>query len=167
MTTLALLRETMTEFLQNQGIRALSAWPKAERTVRTEPLAVVRVKEVEASPAGFHRYLGEVYDETARVWTETYGCAMTATFGLALYSPAAKGEEGCRELLDRVAEAFQRGGPAGLTVEKWSMGEIAFHRDSGMFRGEVTAQCRAVLTEKTDGDGVFLAFEVKGGMELW
>lgn len=167
MTTLALLRETMTEFLQNQGIRALSAWPRAERTARTAPLAVVRVKEAEAGPAGFHRYLGEVYDETARVWTETYGCALTVNFGLALYSLEARGEEGCRDLLDQVAEALQRGGPAGLTLEKWSVGEIAFHRDSGMFRGEMTVRCRAVLTEKTDGDGVFQTFEVKGGMELW
>lgn len=167
MTTLALLRETMTEFLTSRGVRALSAWPKGEELVRTAPLAVVRVKTVEASPAGFHRYLGEVYDETAQTWTETYGCGVTATFGLALYSPETLGEEGCRDLLDQVAEAFQQGGPAGLGVEKWSMGEIAFHRDSGMFRGEMTAQCRAVLTEKTDSDGVFLEFEVKGGMNLW
>lgn len=166
MTSLALLRETMTDFLQAQGVRARSAWPKAAFTAQSAPLAVVRVKAVEASPAGFHRYLGEVYDETARVWTETYGCAVAATFGLTLYSPEAEGEAGCRDLLDQVAESFQRGGPAGLTVEKWSLGEIAFHRESGMFRGEVTARCRAVLTEKTDGDGVFVAFEVKGGVKL-
>ena len=51
MTTLALLRETMTEFLQNQGIRALSAWPRAERTGRTEPLAGVRGEGREARAA--------------------------------------------------------------------------------------------------------------------
>ena len=53
MTTLTQLQETMTGFLTGQGVRALTAWPGEDRLVRTAPLAVVRVKEVAAAPAGF------------------------------------------------------------------------------------------------------------------
>ena len=52
MTTLTQLQETMTAFLTGQGVRARTAWPGEDRLVRTAPLAVVRVKEVAAAPAG-------------------------------------------------------------------------------------------------------------------
>ncbi len=167
MTTLAVLRQVMRDFLESKGLRAVTAWPGEEEQKQTAPLVVVRVRGVEVEPGGFHRYLGETYDAAAQGWGECYGHAFGASFGLALYSPRETGEEGCRDLMDQVAEAFQQGGPAGLPVEKWTMGEIAWDRNSGMFRGEITAQVHGMLTEKTDGAGVFLEFEVKGGMKLW
>ena len=60
MSTLAALQEAMVAFLQRQGIQALSAWPREGRGRWKEPLAVVAVKRVEGSPAGFGGYLGEV-----------------------------------------------------------------------------------------------------------
>ena len=58
----------------------------------------------------------------------------------------------------------QQGGPAGLALEKWTMGETAFHRESGMFRGRLLAACRTLLVAETDPAGEFLGFTVKGGI---
>ena len=44
-STLTALQETMTAFLEGQGVRALSAWPKEARRVQEAPLAVVAVQE--------------------------------------------------------------------------------------------------------------------------
>jgi hypothetical protein len=163
--TLTALREAMTDFLAGQGLRALSAWPGTERLVRAAPLAVVRMKGVEAEPLGFQNYLGQAYDQDAGRWRDRYGQRITAVFGLDLYSPRTAGEEGCRLLLDQAAGAFQAGGPGGLTVERWSMDEPVFDRESGMFRGELTAVCRGTLETVAREDGSFLGFEVKGGLQ--
>ena len=113
---------------------------------------------------GFQNYLGQVYDSAAGAWRERYGQRITVTFGLDLYSPRSAGEEGCRLLLDQAAGAFQTGGPGGLTVEKWSMGEPVFDKESGMFRGRLSAVCRGTLEAVSDEGGTFLGFEVKGGL---
>ncbi len=165
-TTLTALREAMTEFLLSHGIRAMSAWPEAGRQVRAAPLAVVRMKEAEARPLGFGSYLGRLRDEETGAWRERYGQQLTVTFALDLYSPRADGEEGCRRLLDRVARAFQSGGPAGLAAERWTMAEPAFDRESGMYRGELTAVCRGTLEAVTEEEsGAFLGFDVKGRLK--
>lgn len=164
MTTLTQLQENMTEFLTGQGVRALTAWPGEDRLARTAPLAVVRVKEVAATPAGFQGYLGQVYDGTSRTWTERYGQRAAVQFALDLYSPVGDGEEGCRRLLDQVAGALQQGGPAGVALEKWTMGETAFHRESGMFRGRLLAVCRTLLVAESSPAEEFLGFTVKGGI---
>ena len=162
-TTLTALRETMTEYLAACGIRALSAWPETGRLVRSAPMAVVRMKEVEARPMGFQNYLGRLWDQEAGQWRERYGQLISVTFALDLCSPRTDGEEGCRRLLDQAAGAFQAGGPAGLAVERWTMGEPVFDRESGMYRGELTAQCQGTLEAVTDPEsGTFLGFRVKG-----
>lgn len=166
MTTLAAMQSKMTEFLAQQGIRALAAWPKQDRTQRKEPLAVVKVKEIEASGIGFQHYLGESLDETGQQWTETYGQKATVRFAIELYSPPETGEEGCRQLLDQVAAALQAGGPAGLTTDSWVMGETCFQQASGMFHGRLQVVCRGLLTAQTDTDGAFLGFEVKGEVQV-
>ena len=161
-TTLTALREAMTEHLVTHGIRALSAWPEAGRLVRSAPLAVVRMKGVEAEPMGFSDYLGRFWDEEAGQWRERYGQHISVTFVLDLCSPRTDGEEGCRVLLDQAAGAFQSGGPAGLAVERWSMAEPEFDRESGMYRGELTARCQGTLEAVTDLEtGVFLGFEIR------
>ena len=161
-TTLTALREAMTEHLVSHGIRALSAWPEAGRLVRSAPLAVVRMKGVESEPMGFSNYLGRFWDEDAGQWRERYGQHISVTFVLDLCSPRTDGEEGCRILLDQTAGAFQAGGPAGLAVERWSMAEPEYDRESGMYRGELTARCQGTLEAVTDpGTGVFLGFEIR------
>lgn len=161
-TTLTALREAMTEHLVSRGIRALSAWPETGRLVRSAPLAVVRLKGVEAEPMSFSNYLGRLWDEEAGQWRERYGQHISVTFALDLCSPRTDGEEGCRILLDQAAGAFQSGGPAGLAVERWSMAEPEFDRESGMYRGELTARCQGTLEALTDPEsGMFLKFEVR------
>ena len=160
-TTLTALREAMTEFLVSRGIRALSAWPEEGRSVWSAPLAVVRMKGVEAEPMGFSDYLGRSWDDEAGQWRERYGQHIAVAFALDLYSPRSDGEEGCRILLDQAAVAFQNGGPAGLAVERWSMAEPEFDRESGMDRGELTARCRGTLEAVTEPEtGTFLGFEI-------
>ncbi len=160
--TLTALREAMTDFLVSRGVRAVSAWPEAGRLVRSAPLAVVRMKEVEAQPMGFSDYLGRFWDPDNEQWRERYGQRIAVTFALDLYSPRTDGEEGCRVLLDQAAGAFRSGGPAGLAVERWSMAEPEFDRESGMYRGELTARCQGTLEAVTDLEtGVFLGFEIR------
>ena len=163
--SLTALREAMTAYLNARGLRALSAWPGTDRLVRAAPLAVVRMKEVEAAPLGFQNYLGRVWDEEAEQWRERYGQRVAVAFALDLYSPRADGEEGCRLLLDRAALAFQNGGPGGPAVGKWSMAEPAYDKASGMFRGELTACCQGTLEAVADEEGSFLGFVVKGGLD--
>lgn len=166
MSTLAGLQETMVGFLEKQGVRAVSAWPKDGRKVRSAPLVVVAVKQVEGETAGFGGYVGEVYDSASRTWREACGQRVSAVFALSLYSPERAGEEGCRVLLDQVIEAMQREKPGGLTVEKWTMGETAFQTASGMFCGQLQLRCKGLLLAKEAETGAFLGFEVKGGITI-
>ncbi len=164
MSTLTGLQEAMAAFLENQGVRALSAWPREGRKRYDVPLAVVSVKQVEGEAAGFGGYLGQVYDSATRTWREACGQRVNVLFALALYSPETAGEEGCRVLLDQVVEAMQRERPGGLTVEKWTMGETAFQQASGMFCGQLQLRCRGLLMAKEEDTGAFLGFEVNGGI---
>ena len=68
---------------------------------------------------------------------------------------------------DRVAEAFLRGGPEGFAVEKWSVGETGFDRESGSFRGKLQAVCRGMLTAVTSESGALVGFRVKGEVKEW
>ena len=92
---------------------------------------------------------------------------MSVKFLVTLYSPRQDGERGCRALVDRVAEAFLRGGPEGFAVEKWSVGETGFDRESGSFRGKLQAVCRGMLTAVTSESGALVGFRVKGEVKEW
>lgn len=166
MTTLTALRQAMTDFLEGEGIAALTAWPQERRQNHQAPVAVVQVKEVEATAAGFQNYLGQRYDSQAQRWTERYGQRVTVKFVLTFYSPRSAGEAGCRKLLDQVAGALLRGGPAGFAVEKWTMGETDFDQHSGMFWGKLQTVCRGTLVEDQEESGQIVGIEVKGAMEL-
>ena len=166
MTTLTLLRETMTEYLTGQGIDAYSAWPGTARLRSAGPVAVVQVQGMEAGESGFQNYLGEVYDSFTQKWTEQYGQRAVIRFAIELYSPEPYGEAGCRELLDQVAEALQTGSPAGFTVEEWTLGEIRYEEKSRRFRGRVTVRCRAVLIASSDEYGSLLGFTIRGGFTV-
>lgn len=164
---LAALRQAMTDYLTAQGVESMTAWPKEQAGALTAPLAVVQVKEVEAGSAGFQNYLGQRYDAETRRWTEAFGQKVSVKFLVTLYSPRQDGERGCRALVDRVAEAFLRGGPEGFAVEKWSVGETGFDRESGSFRGKLQAVCRGMLTAVTSESGALVGFRVKGEVRTW
>ena len=117
---LAALRQAMTDYLTAQGVESMTAWPKDRVGALTAPLAVVQVKEVEAGSAGFQNYLGQRYDAETRRWTEAFGQKVSVKFLVTLYSPRQDGECGCRALLDRVAEAFLRGGPEGFAAVSYT-----------------------------------------------
>jgi hypothetical protein len=46
------------------------------------------------------------------------------------------------------------------------MGEAAFDQTRGMFRAELTAVYRGMLTAVNTGESVFLEFAVKGGLTI-
>ena len=83
---LAALRQAMTDYLTAQGVESMTAWPKDRMGALTAPLAVVQVKEVEASSAGFQNYLGQRYDAETRRWTEAFGQKVSVYFMVTLYS---------------------------------------------------------------------------------
>lgn len=166
MTTFTALGQAMADFLNEEGVRAMYAWPKEARKVTKEPIAAVHISEIAVEGAGFQNYLGQEYDAAGRAWTERYGQKAAVKFLLDLYSPLSMGEEGCRVLLDQVAAALQKGGPGGIRTEKWSMTEPVFEEKSGLFRGKVQALCRCLLVEARDTEGTFEGFEVKGGVTV-
>lgn len=160
MTTLTMLQEAVIGLLAAQGIPALGAFPKEDRTHQTQPLAVVGVKELAVRPAGFGDYLGE--EGTG----EVLGQQARVTLRLALYSPPEAGEEGIRQLLDRTAGVLFRGTPGGLRLEQWVMGEAAFDQTRGMFRADLTARYQGMLRLVVTGETFFLDFTVKGGLTI-
>ena len=166
MTTFTALGQAMADHLAREGIPAFYVWPKQAKAVTKEPVVAVHVSEIAAEAAGFQNYLGEEYNAAGRTWTETYGQKAAVKFLLDLYSPLSVGEEGCRVLLDQVALALQKGGPAGLRIEKWSMTEPGFEEKSGLFRGKVQAACRCLLVQRQGETGSFEGFEVKGGVTV-
>ena len=101
----------------------------------------------------------ERYDESTGQWQELYGRRVTLTFGLDLYGESA-GE--LQTAYDRMAEAFQWEGPAGLALRELSCGETEFDRAAGLYRRAVTAVCQGYLYAVADEGGTFLDFVVRG-----
>lgn len=143
---LAALRQAMTDYLTAQGVESMTAWPKDRVGALTAPLAVVQVKEVEAGSAGFQNYLGQRYDAETRSWTEAFGQKVSVKFLVTLYSPRQDGERGCRALVDRVAEAFLRGGPEGFAVA----GAICGGSDLALPLGGAELQGISALEKRLD-----------------
>ena len=143
---LAALRQAMTDYLTAQGVESMTAWPKEQVGALTVPLAVVQVKEVEAGSAGFQNYLGQRYDAESRRWTEAFGQKVSVKFLVTLYSPRQDGERGCRALVDRVAEAFLRGGPEGFAVA----GAICGGSDPALPLGGAELQGISALEKRLD-----------------
>lgn len=143
---LAALRQAMTDYLTAQGVESMTAWPKDRVGALTAPLAVVQVKEVEAGSAGFQNYLGQRYDAETRSWTEAFGQKVSVKFLVTLYSPRQDGERGCRALVDRVAEAFLRGGPEGFAVA----GAICGGSDPALPLGGAELQGISALEKRLD-----------------
>ena len=153
------IRERMAQFLTEQGLEAVTAWPEVRRTRRNGAAAAVSLRSCEGGPAGFQDYLGECYNQDTGRWEELYGRRVKITFGLDLYGESA-GE--LQTAYDRMAEAFQWEGPAGLALRELSCGETEFDRAAGLYRRAVTAVCQGYLYAVADEGGTFLDFVVRG-----
>ena len=153
------MREQMAAFLRQQGVDAVCAYPEERRRQRSGPVAAVSLRACQGGPGGFRDYLGERYDESTGRWQELYGRRVTLTFGLDLYGESA-GE--LQMAYDRMAEAFQWEGPAGLALRELSCGETEFDRAAGLYRRAVTAVCQGYLYAVADEGGTFLDFVVRG-----
>ena len=103
------IREKMAQYLESQGVPAVTAWPGEERLRRDEPIAVVSLRGCRAGPAGFQDYLGERYDQESGQWEEIYGRRTELTFGLDLYAPAEAEGEVLQTAFDALADALTRG----------------------------------------------------------
>lgn len=53
------IRERMADYLNAQGVTAVTAWPAEERLRREGAVAAVTLRACQAGPAGFQSYLGE------------------------------------------------------------------------------------------------------------
>lgn len=84
MTGLDQIRESMTEYLRQAGLDALSAYPARQRTRTDAPAAAVSIRGFEGGPAGFRDCLGERYNAQQGRWEELYGRRMRLTFGIVL-----------------------------------------------------------------------------------
>ena len=160
------VRERMAEFLRRSGVEAVCAYPDGRRARRTGVVAAVSVRACQGGPEGFRDYLGERYDEATGTWQELYGRRITLTFGLDLCAPREAGAAAVQRAYDKLAEAFQWEGPAGLALQELSCGETAFDREAGLFRRPVTAVCRGFLYAVASEGGTFLDFIVRGEVEV-
>ena len=156
------IRERMAQYLEDQGVPAVTAWPGEERLRRDEPIAVVSLRGCRAGPAGFQDYLGERYDQETGQWEEIYGRKVQLTFGLDLYALPQAGEAALQTALDILAQACAGAGPEGLTIQEFSSGETAYDGDSRLLRKPAQAVCAAYLYAITEADGTFLDFEIRG-----
>lgn len=160
------VRERMAEYLREQGVPAVAAWPGQERLARGEPVAVVSLRECEAGPAGFQDYLGERLDERTGLWEELYGRRVTLTLGLDLYAPPETEGERLQRAFDALAQALTRGGPDGLHVQSFSCGETAYDRDSRLLKRPAQAVCGAHLYAVARPGEAFLDFELRGELKI-
>jgi len=156
------IRECLTAFLEEQGVRAVSAWPEESRKQSRGGLAAVSLREVQGGPAGFRDYLGERYDEQTKRWVELSGRRVLLTFGVDLYAGPGEGAAEVERTFDRLAQALHTGGPAGLKIKEFSCGECVYDGEADRWRCPVRAVCQAYLYAAADEGGAFLDFEVKG-----
>lgn len=163
MTGLDRMRACMTDCLRQAGVLAVTAWGPGERKDWREAVVAVSLRACRGEPAGFKDYLGERYNAQAGRWEELYGRKAKLTFGLDIYAPGRDGAAKCQTAFDRVADALQNGGPAGLSLGELSHGEIAYDRELGLFHCPAEAVCGAYLYAVADEGGSFLDFEVRGG----
>ena len=127
------IRERMADYLNAQGVAAVTAWPAEER----------------------------LRQETEQ-WEEIYGRKVQLTFGLDLYALPQAGEAALQTALDILAQACAGAGPEGLAIQEFSSGETAYDGDSRLLRKPAQAVCTAYLYAITEADGTFLDFEIRG-----
>lgn len=159
------IRERMADYLNAQGVEAVTAWPEQARTRRAGPVAVVSLRACQAGPAGFQDYLGERYNEKTGLWEELYGRKAVLTFGLDLYAPAEGDGADLQAAFDALAAALALGGPEGLTVQEFSCGETAYDGQARLRKRPVQAVCQTYLCTAAQPGEAFLEFELRGGLK--
>ena len=105
------VRRAMADYLNEKGVRAITAWPAAPRQEREEPVVVVSLRGCRAGAASFQNYLGDRFDQETGRWEERYGKKAELTFGLDIYAPEKGGGEAVQETFDALAGALLLGGP--------------------------------------------------------
>ena len=161
-TGLEQIRQTMADYLCQQGVPAVTAWPAAPRQEWTEPVVVVSVRGCRAGSASFQDYLGERYDERSGRWEERYGKRAQLTLGLDIYAPEREDGEAVQSAFDALAGVLVLGGPEGLDLQEFSCGQTAWDGESRRLKRPVEAVCTAWLCAVTDAGGVFVDFELRG-----
>lgn len=157
------IRSRMVQFLTEQGLEAVTAWPEARRSRRDGAAAAVSLRSCEGGPAGFQDYLGERYNLDTGRWEELYGRRVKITFGLDLYAAQRSGGAAAiDQALDTLSAALNGPGPDGLNILEFSIGETQFREDSELYHCPVEAVCQARLYAVADEGGTFLDFEIRG-----
>lgn len=160
------IRESMCAFLKGHGLATVVAWPRREREPLEGAVVCVSLRQCQAGPSGYRDYLGERWNEETREWEELYGRKSRLTFGLDLYAEALDGEGVIQEAFDRLMEAFQEGGPAGMKLAELSCGETGYDPSGRLLCRKVEAVCSAYLYAVTQPGGAFLDFEIRGEVKV-
>lgn len=156
------IRRAMADYLNSQGVPAVTAWPAEPRQEREEPVVAVSLRGCRAGPAGFQNYLGERFDETTGRWEERYGKQAELTFGLDIYAPEKGDGEAVQRTFDALAGALIRGGPEGMDLREFSCGQTLRDPESRRLKRPAEAICTAWLCAVTDAGGAFADFELRG-----
>ena len=156
------LRESLADYLNRNGVAAMTAWPAEERLRREGAVAAVTLRACQAEPPGFQSYLGERYNEETEQWEELYGRKVTLTFGLDLYALPQGGETALQSALDALTAACAGAGPEGITLQAFSSGETEYDGESRLLRKPAQATGTVFLYAVTQLDGTFLDFEIRG-----
>ena len=159
------IRQVMADYLNKQGVSAVTAWPLTPRQAREEPVVVVSVRGCRAGAACFQNYLGERYDESAGRWEERYGRKAELTFGLDIYAPEKGDGEAVQAAFDALAGVLILGGPEGMDLREFSCGQTVRDAESRRLKRPVEAVCAVWLCAVTDAGGAFLDFELRGVMK--
>ena len=156
------IRRAMADYLNSQGVPAVTAWPAEPRQEREEPVVAVSLRGCRAGPAGFQNYLGERFDETTGRWEERYGKQAELTFGLDIYAPEKGDGEAVQAAFDALAGALILGGLEGLEIQSFSCGETVRDAGNRRLKRPVEAVCAAYLCAVSDAGGAFVDFELRG-----
>lgn len=163
MTGLDQIREAVADYLNQNGVKAVTAWAAQPRDGAGVPVCAVSLRRCEAVGSAFCDYLGERYNPETASWQALYGKRVEVTLGLDLYAGAdAGGEEAIRAAFDALAGALQNGGPEGLRLERLTCGETEFDVEEGRYRCGVEAAGRAFLCAAAEEGELFLDFVLKG-----
>lgn len=153
------LRTALAQYLERQGVAAVTAWSEEERKRPGKAVCAVSLRSMEGGPPGFRDYLGERFNEETGAWEELYGKKLRLTFGLDLYGGSA---QAVQEGLDALTAALEGGVAAGLRVSGFSAGETKYRGEERRYVCPVQAVFEAWSYAVAQEGGAFLDFEVKG-----
>lgn len=159
------VREEMARYLRERGVSARAAWPPGGQRELNGPEVLVSLRGCRMGPGGFQDYLGERYDPKSGLWKEFFGRKAELTLGLDLYAPLRMGGEGIQAALDALAGALLEGGPEGLNVQEFSCGETGYDESGRLLRRSAQAVCGCWVYSCGEAGGVFLDFELRGGLQ--